>query len=69
MTEQLLGDRRENQLLIFQNFIESRLILLDYALIGEDCLLVLHDGTLVGEDRFLVSHDCRLVGQDCLLLG
>src|ERR1700694_3152789 len=40
----------ENQLLIFQDFVEGDLVLFDNALIGKDRFLVFHDGRLVGED-------------------
>jgi len=50
----LSGDGREYQFLIFEDFAEGRLVLLDRALVGEDGLLILHDCDLVGKDRFLV---------------
>jgi hypothetical protein len=45
----------QDQLLVFQDFVEAGLVGFDYALIGEDGLLVLYYG--------------RLVGKDCLLIG
>ena len=53
----LPGNCRENQFLIFQDFVEGSLVLLDDALVGNDGLLVLHDCALVGQDGFLVSYD------------
>ncbi len=70
LTETALpGNCRENQFLIFQDFIEGGLVLLDDALVGDDGLLVLRDCALVGQDGLLVFCDCRLVGQNGLLIG
>jgi hypothetical protein len=67
--EGLPRDGGENQFLIFQDFVESGLVLLDDALVRQDGLLIFHDGSLIGQDGFLVFHEGGLIGQDCFLVG
>jgi hypothetical protein len=65
----LFSDSGENQFLVLEDFVESRLILFDNDLVGKNGLLIFHDGALVGEDGFLIFHDRGLVVQNCLLIG
>lgn len=64
----LLLQGRKDLFLVFEDFLESALVLLNSSLIVKNCLLVLKDRCLMTLDRFLILKDGGLVAEDGFLV-